>query len=125
MADTPVLDLSEALKRAMGDAPFLKMMLEEFRALIPDFITRLENAWLERDLAAIGKDAHQLKGAAANLSAKTVAAAALKLEQIGKSGNPDGCEQALEELKQAVEILDRQVTRIDWAGVASKSPAQG
>ena len=125
MEDTPVLNLSEALKRAMGDAEFLKMMLEEFHALIPDFVTRIENAWLERDLAAMGKDAHQLKGAAANLSAKTVAAAALKLEQIGKSGNPDGCEQALEELRKAVEHLDLQITKIDWTGVASESAAQG
>jgi HPt (histidine-containing phosphotransfer) domain-containing protein len=125
MENTPVLDLSEALRRAMGDAQFLKMMLDEFHALIPDFITRIENACQEPDMASMGKDAHQLKGAAANLSAKTLAAAALKLEQIGKSGNPEGCEQALEELKQAAENFSRQIIRIDWAGMTSESPAQG
>ncbi len=124
MENIPVLDLSEALRRAMGDVQFLKMLLKEFHALIPDFIVRIENACQARDMECMSKDAHQFKGAAANLSAKTLAASAMKLEQIGKSGNPEGCEQALEELKQAAEIFSRQIIQIDWAGVTSETPAQ-
>ena len=120
MENTPVIDLGEALKRAMGDVDFLKMMLNEFHNTIPDFISRLENACRECDMPSIGKDAHQLKGAAANLGAKTLAGAALKLEQIGKSENPDGCGQALEDLKRAAEIFSRQFAGIDWAEVRSE-----
>jgi len=124
MEDTPVLDLPEALRRAMGDVQFLKMMLDEFHSSIPEFITRIEKSCQERDMESISKDAHQFKGAAANLSAKTLAATALKLEQLGKSGNPEGYEQALEELKRAAENFSRQIIQIDWAGVTSESPAQ-
>ncbi len=119
MENTPVIDLAEALKRAMGDVDFLRMMLNEFQSTIPDFITRLESAYGECDMLSIGKEAHQFKGAAASLGAKALAGAALKLEQIGKSANPDGCGQALDELKQAAEIFGRNLTRIDWAGVRS------
>ena len=119
MENTLVIDLGEALKRAMGDVDFLKMMLNEFHNTIPDFIHRLENAYRVCDMPSIGKDAHQLKGAAANLGVKTLAGAALKLEQIGKSADPDGCGQALEELKQAADIFNRHFARIYWAEVRS------
>ncbi len=119
MENTLVIDLGEALKRAMGDVDFLKMMLNEFHNTIPDFLSRLENAYRESDMLSIGKDAHQLKGAAANLGAKSIAGAALKLEQIGKSANPEGCGRALDELKQAAEGFSRHFARINWAEVRS------
>ena len=120
MEKTSVIDLAEALKRAMGDVDFLRMMLNELNRSIPDFITRLENACRECDLPSISKDAHQLKGAAANLGAKPLSGAALKLEQIGRSANPDGCGQAFEELKRAAEIFSCHFARIDWAEVRSE-----
>ena len=124
MEGMPVIALAEALKRAMGDADFLKMMLDELHHEIPEIIARLETAIQEGDLASIGQEAHQLKGAAANLGAKAVAGAALKLEQIGESKNPEGSGQALEELKQAAEIFGRHIAAIDWKGLAAKSSAQ-
>ena len=119
MDNPPVIDLSEALKRTMGDADFLKMMLEEFMKTVPDFINRIENAIKEKDMVLLANDAHQLKGAAANLAAKAVAATALKLEQIGKNENPQECDQALQELKQAFDNLGSHLDRLDWAGLGA------
>lgn len=121
MKDTPVIDIAEALERAMGDAEFLKMMMDELRRSIPGFLTRLDRARRQDDMLSLGKDAHQLKGAAANLGAKSIAEAALKLEQIGKSGESFGCDKALEELRQAVEIFVRHLGRIDWNGLSAQS----
>ena len=70
-------------------------------------------------MPALGKDAHQLKGAAANLGAKAIAAAALKLEQIGNGNDPEGCVLVLEELEQAVERFNQHLNGIDWKAVGS------
>ncbi len=121
MESIQVFVLREALRRAMGDADFLKTMLDEFQVLIPEFLARLEKACNEGDMASIGRDAHQLKGAAANLSAKALAAAALKLEQIGKNENYDECAQALLELRREAENFGQQLSLIDWAGVTPDS----
>lgn len=121
MESIQVFAFQEALRRSMGDVEFLKMMLDEFQVLIPEVVARLENACREADMATVGKDAHQLKGAAANLSAKALAAAAMSLEQIGKEEKPDECAQALAELKQAAEIFRQHIATINWADATPDS----
>jgi HPt (histidine-containing phosphotransfer) domain-containing protein len=119
MDNEPVIDFDEALGRTMGDLDFLKMMLEELQKSIPDFMARIVRDQQNCDFGALDKDAHQFKGAAANLGAKAIAAAAFKLERIGKSGNPQGCEQALEELSQAVEVFESHLNQLDWESIAT------
>ena len=121
MEDKPAIDLPEALNRAMGDVEFLRMLLDELHHTIPDFKSRLIEAHQAGDLSAMGKTAHQLKGAAANLGAGAVSAAALKLEQIGKSGNPAGCDQAFEDFDQAVAKFEQYLSGVDWASVGGKA----
>ena len=119
MDNEPVIDFDEALGRTMGDLDFLKMMLEELQKSIPEFMTRLARDHENSDMGALDKDAHQFKGAAANLGVKGVAAAAYKLERIGKSGNPHGSEQAIEELNQAVEVFCRHMNQLDWESIGT------
>jgi HPt (histidine-containing phosphotransfer) domain-containing protein len=119
MGNEPVIDFVEALGRTMGDLDFLKMMLEELQRSIPQIMERLAKDKQDCDMGALDKDAHQFKGAAANLGAKAIAAAALKLEQIGKSGNPQGWEEAFEELRQAVKVFDDHLRQIDWNTIAT------
>lgn len=121
MENNQVFGFHEALRRAMGDANFLKMMLDEFQALIPGILASLEKACEDRDLETVAKDAHQLKGAAANLSAKALAAAAMKLEQFGRDENHDECVRALAELKQAAEIFRQHVTLVNWCDAQPES----
>ena len=114
MGNEPVIDFAEALGRTMGDLDFLKMMLEELQKSIPEIMERLAKDHQDHDMVALDRDAHQFKGAAANLGAKAIAAAALKLEQIGKSGNPQGCEEAFQELRQAVKAFEDHLSQLDW-----------
>lgn len=120
MDNEPVIDFDEALGRAMGDLDFLRMMLEELQKSIPGFLARLVKDQQTCDMEALDKDAHQFKGAAANLGAKAIAAAAYKLEQIGKSGNPQGSEQAIEELNRAAEAFDRHLNQLDWESINAR-----
>jgi HPt (histidine-containing phosphotransfer) domain-containing protein len=115
--DLPVIDISEALNRAMGDADFLQMMLAEFQRTIPDFLSRINQALEISDMESLAKDAHQFKGTAANLGAKIIAAVALKLEQIGKSGNSKNGESAYVELQEAVTAFNHHLARIEWSTI--------
>ncbi len=116
----PIFDLAEALNRTMGDVDFLKMMVDELQRATPDHIGRIKSAFEADDMETMGKEAHQFKGAAANLGAKTVAAAAFELERIGKSGVPEGAQQALEQLNLAVEAFNQCLDNTDWSAVSAQ-----
>lgn len=116
---TPIIDINEALNRAMGDVDFLKMMLEELHRTIPDYTSRIQQSMQSRDSESLGSDAHQFKGAAANLGAKAIANAALQLERIGKSGTLEGAQEAYDQLEQTIETFDRHFKQIDWGAITS------
>ena len=116
--DLPTIDISEALKRTMGDVEFLQMMLDEFQRMIPDFMSRIEQAIQINDMNSLAKDAHQFKGTAANLGAKIIAAVALQLEQIGKTGDAGKGESAYAELQEAVKTFNRHLAQIEWSAVS-------
>ena len=65
-ADLPILDLDDALHRALGDVAFLKMMFDEFEQMLPEMVATMTREMAAGDLTSLGKSAHQLKGAAAN-----------------------------------------------------------
>jgi HPt (histidine-containing phosphotransfer) domain-containing protein len=115
--DLPVIDISEALKRAMGDVDFLQMMLAEFQRTIPDFLSRFNQALQFNDMDSLARDAHQFKGTAANLGAKIIAAVALELEQIGKTGNSKNGESTYAELQEAVTSFNHHLARIEWSTI--------
>ena len=115
--DKSVLDMPEALNRALGDVEFLKMIMDEFRNSIPNFVTRIQSALQDGDMERLGKDAHQFKGAAASLGAKGIAAVSLELEQIGKNGDAADAAKALERLTVAVEAFHLQLDKTDWSAI--------
>lgn len=115
MTDKTIIDLDDALNRALGDAAFLKMMFDEFQVSLPDFIADIEAAVQDGDMAAMDRVAHQLKGASANLGVVSVASAALALERLGKSGQSERAGEALQALKIAIQDFDEQLALIDWA----------
>lgn len=115
--EIPIIDIPEALKRTMGDVDFLKMMLEELHRTVPDYATRIRDALQAKDMKTLGNDAHQFKGAAANLGAKAIAQVALQLEQIGKSGSIENADEALGKLEHAISAFNRYYEQIDWETV--------
>jgi HPt (histidine-containing phosphotransfer) domain-containing protein len=115
-----ILDLDDALNRALGDVAFLKMMFDEFHQMLPEMLLTMTREIAAGDLVGLGKSAHQLKGAAANLGATAVSAAALVLERIGKSGNAHDVHTAMERLKSAQKELFEYIDRIDWATLGER-----
>jgi len=66
------------------------------------------------DAESLQREAHTLKGAALNLSAQGVSAAALRLEQIGREGNLSAGKKALRELNDDLVRLETYVDQPGW-----------
>ena len=118
--DKKIIDIPEALNRAMGDIDFLKKMIAELRRTIPNFVVRIQQAIDDADLETLAKESHQFKGAAANLGAKDLARAALKLEQIGKSGSIEGVTEAFAQLEKSTAAFNQFLVQMDWSSISTR-----
>jgi HPt (histidine-containing phosphotransfer) domain-containing protein len=98
-----VFDRRSLLKRCMGDEGLAEKVLARFaQRLLPD-LAKIEQAHAQADATALVTAAHGLKGAAANVSAKQLSAAAAELEKLAREGD----------LVTATQSLDRLRTEID------------
>ena len=115
--ENPPIDLKKAVKRAMGDKEFLKEMLEQFTISMPVQVQALKTAIEEGNAEALQREAHTLKGSAANLSADNIAVAALRLEQMGREKDLTAGEQRFGELEAELTRFEAYLDRIDWSQV--------
>lgn len=81
---------------------FLKEMLVVFEDSIPTFLETIRNAIELRDAPTLCQTAHQLKGAALNLSVLQVAKKAADLDELGKKADFEKAETALKALELAM-----------------------
>jgi HPt (histidine-containing phosphotransfer) domain-containing protein len=96
---------SAALRFVGGDESLLNEMVAMFLVDSPKLLGRLEQALLQRDDRNVELAAHSLRGQLQYLGARDVAEAAEKLEAAGRSGNIDGREESLDELRRRLAIL--------------------
>ena len=71
----------------MGDEEFAHEVAAEFVKELPTLIGALEDWVREASLESIWKEAHKIKGSAANVGGEALRDIALKVEQAGKAGN--------------------------------------
>jgi len=99
------IDLETATRRAMGDMEFLKELLSDFDALTPNWVGVLHHAVECRDADLLSRTAHQLKGAASNLSLTDVAEKASVINELGRKADFENAASALRDLETAVSDL--------------------
>jgi HPt (histidine-containing phosphotransfer) domain-containing protein len=97
------IDAASLLERCVGDASFVQLVLEKFRASSDAMVDRISQAVDAKDAQQMGKHAHSLKGAAANLSAESVRSIAGRLEELGHQGVLESAEESIAELKRELE----------------------
>ncbi len=99
-----VIDPAAVLERFDGDKEVLSEVVGLFLDECPRLVSDVRLAVARRDAAAIDRTAHTLKGSASNFSPST-AAAALKLEQMGRAGN-------LTDAEEAFTVLEEEIARL-------------
>ncbi|MFO7556214.1 MAG: response regulator [Desulfobacterales bacterium] len=111
---TKPLDFEKALERTMGDKDFLKILLDGFIQELPGQIKSIKAAIAGTDAAEVAKQAHKIKGAASNLSADGLSAAARSLEEAGLREPMDEANQMLEVLTAEVRRLTEYIEQAEW-----------
>jgi two-component system cell cycle response regulator len=72
---------------------------------LPICLPRCAMRWKRGEMGVLERSAHSLKGAAGNLSAKTAAAAASRLEEDAKNKDAESAKNSLVEVERAVKNL--------------------
>jgi PAS domain S-box-containing protein len=97
-----VVERDEVLARFGGDMEFLASSFDLFRTNWPALWNRLREAVADSNCHATERAAHTIKGSVANFGAKAAAAAALKLELMGRQQDLSSADPALYELEREI-----------------------
>lgn len=117
-SDAEIVDLPDAIERVMGDAGYLRELMQEFCGMLDGSLKEIAEAIDLPDAGEIAGRAHRLKGTAANLGATALRAAALSLEKAAKADDPAGIRAAYPELVRAADQLKDYTRTLDWSNVA-------
>jgi two-component system sensor histidine kinase/response regulator len=121
-----VVDREVALARVDGDEGLLADLAKLFCEESPKLLSAVQDAVAKRDIAALKRAAHSLKGSISTFAARDATEAALRLEDLARAGELAGAEDAyrllvaqVERLKQALEGLGSGSRRLQQAGSLS------
>jgi HPt (histidine-containing phosphotransfer) domain-containing protein len=104
---SPTFERGAALEGLGGDSERLSEVIRAFLVDCPLRVAAIRSAISARDIGAICREAHALKGAAGNLSAVSLFDTAAILEQLGRDSRFDAAEAASRRLaEEAADVLD-------------------
>jgi CheY-like chemotaxis protein len=100
-------DTLESLRQmgAMTGTNVVLDLLTLFRSEAPPLVEKLKTAVAAADAEQLKAAAHSLKGAAANLGAKALAAVCLELEKLGRAATVQGAAERLPDVEKQLELV--------------------
>ncbi len=96
---SPIFNREIFLERMMGDEEFARDVVESFVKGLPALLSDLAEAFERKNLESIWKQAHKLKGSAANVGGDALRDVALRVETAGKAGDIEGAIRCIPELE--------------------------
>lgn len=100
-----ILDRDYLFENVGRDPELLAEIVDLFFESSGEILEAIRAAVRQADHEALQRDAHQLKGALANVGAQAATEAAFALETLGRSGALSGAEIALGTLDREMERL--------------------
>ncbi len=107
-------DSAAFLKRLMGDRPLAISIIKGFVEGVPSQLETLRTRLVEADGPGARLQAHALKGSAATVTADSLRAIALELEQAAGAGELDRCSELLPRAVEEFERLKSTLERSGW-----------
>jgi len=109
-----VFDEAGLLKRLMGNRPLAERLVRTFLNDLPSQLEMLRKQLEGGDFPSARRQAHTIKGAAANLSAGALRAAAFEAEQAAQAGQLANLAQLLPAVEHEFERVKAAMGRSDW-----------
>lgn len=122
IVDGPAYDLESLAARCLGNVDFAISLLDRFAAGTDESVERLRSAADRGDWSDLARQAHALKGSAANLSADALRDAAASLEAICRAGVRDEGVSAVEQLVSELDRCRRQIHSASRERAVANSP---
>jgi len=104
------IDRNQVLELTGGSVETLKEVVELFSVECSKLMKRIRDAITNQDPSELQRAAHTLKGSVQVFGGKRTAAAALRLETMGRGENLDGAEEAWSALVSEIERLMPMLT---------------
>jgi len=105
----PSYDHQRLMEDIDGDNAIFRRMVSLFTETTPGLITKLRQAVEARDLEAIGRTAHMLRGSALQFNAHAASELAGQIEQVASSGKLDGIGTLLPQLQVAFVHVEHEL----------------
>jgi HPt (histidine-containing phosphotransfer) domain-containing protein len=101
----PGFDPDSLWDRVDGDLDLLRDLIAVFAEEFPGMLASMEAAIQVGDAVQLEKSGHKLKGSVLQFSCRSAAAAAQKLEELGRGGTLAGADVFLRTLRQEIDML--------------------
>ena len=96
----PVFEKAAFLSRVMGDEDLARVITETFLDDMPAQIEKLASAIAAGDIRKVEMQAHQIKGASANVGGEALREAAGEMEETSRAGRLEAVRTLLPELQE-------------------------
>ncbi|MCX6067181.1 MAG: response regulator, partial [Chloroflexi bacterium] len=103
----PVFDKAGVLERLMGDEELARVVFAGFLEDIPHQLLVLKDYLEKDDAVSSERQAHTIKGAAANIGGEALRAVAFEMEKSGKAGDLPAMRARMDELQAQFELLKK------------------
>ena len=107
----PEVDMSALRELTGGDAEFQRELVQTFISSGDKCLAEILSAYRSRDFETIGKRAHALKGASANIHASGLAAAASSLESAARANSVGEIDGLVQELTEKLHAVNAQLQK--------------
>ncbi len=107
-----VIDRDALREHLDGDDDLLQELIQIYQQDQPEMLCGVHRALVAGDAPALADAAHSIKGMVSNFHAPACVAAALRLEEIGRSGDLRDAPQATERLAAELEALGQALQRL-------------
>jgi len=104
-----VFDRAGMLERLMGDEDLARTIAKGFLGDIPKQIRALQQVLESGDVVGVGRQAHTIQGAAANVGGEALREIAFEMEKAGKAGDLDAAKERGKDLVAAFDRLRQEM----------------
>ena len=110
--DPKVCDITALLARFEGDENLVQELAGLFLDDSPSLLGKIREAVESSDSPSLERAAHALKGSVSNFCAQRTHEAAIRLEEIGRSGDAGEAQPALEHLERSLHELQPLIEKL-------------
>ena len=103
------MDYGETLREFGGDKKLLDEVVENFITCARSQVVAMEQAISTGDAGALSREAHKIKGAAANIAARPLAEATRAIEEKARAGDLSGMSGLFAVFKKEMDALEQFV----------------